>query len=126
MDDIQTCSAVQVEMVIVSDDCASPNKRNVGRRGIAGTVFVHKVAAACRMLKIAHCMQKATPHFLIKLMLALRRAHVVWGLSVGKVLWAKLSYQQILFPSFLHMHERTFHPWLAQMHRWPEQRLRQA
>lgn len=48
MDDVQACSAVQVEMVIVSDDCALPDKRNVGRRGIAGTVFVHKVAPACR------------------------------------------------------------------------------
>lgn len=52
MDDMQTCSAVQVEMVIVSDDCALPDKRNVGCRGIAGTVFVHKVAVACRPLAI--------------------------------------------------------------------------
>ena len=43
---MQTCRAVQVQMVVVSDDCALPEKRNVGRRGIAGTVFVHKVAAA--------------------------------------------------------------------------------
>lgn len=33
----------QVEMLIVDDDCALPPKRITGRRGIAGTVFVHKV-----------------------------------------------------------------------------------
>ena len=38
-------NAAQVEMVIVSDDCALPGKGIVGRRGIAGTVFVHKVRA---------------------------------------------------------------------------------
>lgn len=34
---------VQVEMVVVGDDCALPHSRLVGRRGIAGTVLVHKV-----------------------------------------------------------------------------------
>lgn len=33
----------QVEMLIVDDDCALPPQRITGRRGLAGTVFVHKV-----------------------------------------------------------------------------------
>ncbi|KAJ0987561.1 hypothetical protein J5N97_005917 [Dioscorea zingiberensis] len=37
----------KVEMVIVGDDCALPPPRGItGRRGLAGTVFVHKVAGA--------------------------------------------------------------------------------
>ena len=32
-------------MLVVDDDCALPPKRITGRRGIAGTVFVHKVCA---------------------------------------------------------------------------------
>ena len=35
-----------MEMLVVGDDCALPPSRLVGRRGIAGTVFVHKVAGA--------------------------------------------------------------------------------
>ena len=34
---------LHVEMVITADDCALPGKSAVGRRGIAGTVLVHKV-----------------------------------------------------------------------------------
>lgn len=37
---------LKVEMVITADDCALSNKSSVGRRGIAGTVLVHKVAGA--------------------------------------------------------------------------------
>ncbi|KAI5674812.1 hypothetical protein M9H77_15176 [Catharanthus roseus] len=37
----------KVEMVIVGDDCALPPPRGIaGRRGLAGTLFVHKVAGA--------------------------------------------------------------------------------
>ncbi|EFJ15518.1 hypothetical protein SELMODRAFT_271610 [Selaginella moellendorffii] len=37
----------KVEMVIVGDDCAIQTPRGVaGRRGLAGTIFVHKVAGA--------------------------------------------------------------------------------
>ncbi|EPS65311.1 hypothetical protein M569_09467, partial [Genlisea aurea] len=37
----------KVEMVIVGDDCALPPPRGiVGRRGLAGTILVHKVAGA--------------------------------------------------------------------------------
>ncbi|KAL3655079.1 hypothetical protein CASFOL_000865 [Castilleja foliolosa] len=37
----------EVEMVIVGDDCALPPPRGMtGRRGLAGTIFVHKVAGA--------------------------------------------------------------------------------
>ena len=36
-----------VEMVVVADDCALPVDKGItGRRGVAGTVFVHKVAGA--------------------------------------------------------------------------------
>ncbi|KAK4799510.1 hypothetical protein SAY86_024875 [Trapa natans] len=36
-----------VETVIVGDDCALPPRRGIaGRRGLAGTIFVHKVAGA--------------------------------------------------------------------------------
>ena len=34
---------MQVEMLVVGDDCALPDSPLVGRRGIAGTVLVHKV-----------------------------------------------------------------------------------
>lgn len=37
------CALPQVEMVVVGDDCALPHSRLTGRRGIAGTLFVHKV-----------------------------------------------------------------------------------
>lgn len=37
----------KMEMVIVGDDCALPPPRGIaGRRGLAGTIFVHKVAGA--------------------------------------------------------------------------------
>ncbi|KAI8542641.1 hypothetical protein RHMOL_Rhmol08G0153600 [Rhododendron molle] len=37
----------KVEMVIVGDDCALPPPRGIaGRRGLAGTILVHKVAGA--------------------------------------------------------------------------------
>lgn len=37
----------KIEMVIVGDDCALPPPRGIaGRRGLAGTVFVHKIAGA--------------------------------------------------------------------------------
>lgn len=38
---------MHVEMVVVADDCAlSPSKGITGRRGVAGTVLVHKIAGA--------------------------------------------------------------------------------
>lgn len=42
----------KVEMVIVADDCAllSQLSENAGRRGIAGTILVHKIAGACAEL----------------------------------------------------------------------------
>ena len=39
-------AGIPCEMVIVADDCALEDKGVTGRRGIAGTVFVHKVAGA--------------------------------------------------------------------------------
>ena len=34
-------------MVVVADDCALPKDKGItGRRGVAGTIFVHKVAGA--------------------------------------------------------------------------------
>ena len=33
----------QVELVVVGDDCVLPARGIAGRRGIAGTTFVHKV-----------------------------------------------------------------------------------
>ena len=39
---------LQVTMVVVADDCALPEGKGItGGRGVAGTVFVHKVAGAC-------------------------------------------------------------------------------
>uniref|UniRef100_A0A4W5LLZ5 DhaK domain-containing protein n=1 Tax=Hucho hucho TaxID=62062 RepID=A0A4W5LLZ5_9TELE len=37
---------VAVEMVIVADDCAFDQPSKAGRRGLCGTVFVHKLAGA--------------------------------------------------------------------------------
>ncbi len=39
---------IQGKMVIVDDDCALPEGKGItGGRGIAGTVFIHKIAGAC-------------------------------------------------------------------------------
>lgn len=39
---------IKVEMVIVADDCALPLGKGItGGRGLAGTIFVHKIAGAC-------------------------------------------------------------------------------
>lgn len=48
-------------MVVVADDCALDAKGIVGRRGIAGTVFVHKVAgaAAAAGLPLAQVKEEA-------------------------------------------------------------------
>ena len=39
---------MQIEMLVVGDDVGVPESRarKVGRRGIAGTVFVHKITGA--------------------------------------------------------------------------------
>lgn len=38
------CSLLLLQVVIVGDDCALPPPRGLaGRRGLAGTLFVHKV-----------------------------------------------------------------------------------
>ncbi|XP_055053504.1 triokinase/FMN cyclase [Misgurnus anguillicaudatus] len=37
---------VQVDMVIVADDCAFAQPGKAGRRGLCGTVFIHKLAGA--------------------------------------------------------------------------------
>jgi triose/dihydroxyacetone kinase / FAD-AMP lyase (cyclizing) len=38
---------LNVKMLIVGDDCALPKKKGItGRRGIAGTILVQKVACA--------------------------------------------------------------------------------
>lgn len=35
---------INVEMVVVADDCALTSKdKSAGRRGLCGTIFVHKV-----------------------------------------------------------------------------------
>lgn len=34
---------VRVEMLIVDDDCAIQNTKRVGRRGLCGTLFIHKI-----------------------------------------------------------------------------------
>lgn len=39
-------AGVACEMVIVGDDCALPDKGITGRRGVAGTLLVHKLAGA--------------------------------------------------------------------------------
>jgi len=38
---------LDVQMIVVADDCALPVDKGItGRRGVAGTVFVHKAAGA--------------------------------------------------------------------------------
>jgi dihydroxyacetone kinase len=44
--EIARASGVKVEIVVVGDDVALDGNEQVGRRGIAGTVFVHKIAGA--------------------------------------------------------------------------------
>lgn len=41
---LSTERLTQVESVVVADDCAVDGGPITGRRGIAGTVFVHKIA----------------------------------------------------------------------------------
>ena len=43
MQDLSLEPSLQVEMLVVDDDCALPPQRITGRRGLAGTVLVHKV-----------------------------------------------------------------------------------
>ncbi|XP_042002904.1 putative 3,4-dihydroxy-2-butanone kinase [Salvia splendens] len=44
----------KVEMVIVGDDCALPPPRGIaGRRGLAGTILVHKIAGAAAVLGLS-------------------------------------------------------------------------
>ncbi|KAI3517890.1 hypothetical protein L1887_17111 [Cichorium endivia] len=46
----------KVEMVIVGDDCALPPPRGIaGRRGLAGTILVHKIAGAAAASGVALC-----------------------------------------------------------------------
>ncbi|KAL9224817.1 hypothetical protein vseg_000817 [Gypsophila vaccaria] len=55
-----------VEMVIVGDDCALPPPRGIaGRRGLAGTILVHKVAGAsaaagCSLTEVTTEAKRAT------------------------------------------------------------------
>lgn len=44
--EIARSSGVKVDMVVVGDDVALDGDGRVGRRGIAGTVFIHKIAGA--------------------------------------------------------------------------------
>ncbi|KAL3655279.1 hypothetical protein CASFOL_001065 [Castilleja foliolosa] len=65
----------EVEMVIVGDDCALPPPRGIaGRRGLAGTIFVHKVsgAAAAAGLSLAEVAAEAK-----------RASEMVWTMSVA-------------------------------------------
>ncbi|MBP3689924.1 MAG: dihydroxyacetone kinase subunit DhaK [Schwartzia sp.] len=46
--DMAADEGIQVEKVVVADDVAVENSTwTTGRRGIAGTIFVHKIAGAC-------------------------------------------------------------------------------
>ena len=46
--DMAADEGIEVEKVVVADDVAVENSTwTTGRRGIAGTVFVHKIAGAC-------------------------------------------------------------------------------
>ena len=39
---------IEVDMVVVGEDCAlTSDDKSAGRRGLAGTLFVHKVRVAC-------------------------------------------------------------------------------
>lgn len=56
---------IRVEKVVVKDDIAVEESENTtGRRGVAGTVFVHKIAGACAetgadLDEVKRCAQKA-------------------------------------------------------------------
>ena len=47
--------ALQVAVVVVGDDCALPGRGAAGRRGIAGTVFVHKARPLTSLSPSAAC-----------------------------------------------------------------------
>lgn len=43
--EIATGEGINVAMVIVDEDCAlTSNDRSAGRRGLCGTIFIHKVS----------------------------------------------------------------------------------
>lgn len=44
--EIARASGVNVEILVVGDDVALDDKSSVGRRGVAGTVLIHKIAGA--------------------------------------------------------------------------------
>lgn len=63
--DLAELEDIEVEMVVVRDDVAVPESTySTGRRGIAGTVFVHKIAGAkaeqgASLLEVKNAAQKA-------------------------------------------------------------------
>ncbi|TPX33092.1 hypothetical protein SmJEL517_g03941 [Synchytrium microbalum] len=63
-ENLKRLSKEAVEMVIVADDCSIPRSRvgGAGRRGLAGTVFVHKIAgsAARSGLPLQEVARRAT------------------------------------------------------------------
>ena len=50
--ELAKAEGLQVEMVIVGDDCSLPGAGLAGRRGIAGTVLVNKVCYAVYILHV--------------------------------------------------------------------------
>lgn len=48
--ELAKAEGLQIEMVIVGDDCSLPGSGLAGRRGIAGTVLVNKVHGAMQFV----------------------------------------------------------------------------
>lgn len=44
-----------VEMVVIGDDCAFTKQKKAGRRGLCGTVLIHKVGIIHSQIQNQHC-----------------------------------------------------------------------
>lgn len=67
-------SGVEIEMVVVGDDVGVGRKQGgkVGRRGIAGTVLVHKIAGALAATGLVQASFMASEAVLIPMVLERR------------------------------------------------------
>jgi len=54
--EVAKVDGIDVEMVVVADDCALTSEdKSAGRRGLCGTIFIHKVKAE-QELDLTFCM----------------------------------------------------------------------
>lgn len=94
---------VNVDMVIVADDCAFTQPSKAGRRGLCGTVFIHKVQNTAHFTDLCHredavhqlcCFYTVTPIRSGQVSF-INRAHLTNNRSWPKVLYSKTIIKEI-------------------------------